>query len=54
MVTPFKKDGSVDYSALDKLTKTLITNKADYLVVLGTTGETATLTKNEKKVEHSL
>ena len=49
MVTPFKTDKSVDFNALDKLTEHLITGGVDYLVVQGTTGESATLTKSEKQ-----
>ena len=49
MITPFQKNGSVDYPALDKLIKHLINGKCDYLVPLGTTGESATLAKEEKK-----
>ncbi len=49
MITPFTKDYAVDYSALAKLTEFLIVGGVDYLVVLGTTGETATLSKDEKK-----
>jgi 4-hydroxy-tetrahydrodipicolinate synthase len=49
MVTPFKKDGSVDAEALKKLTRHLIDGGVDYLVVQGTTGESVTLTKEEKK-----
>lgn len=48
IVTPFKKDESVDYDALIKLTENLILNKVEYIVVLGTTGESVTLTKEEK------
>src|SRR5436190_16034627 len=48
MVTPFTDDLAVDYNALAKLTESLIEGGVNYLVVLGTTGETATLTKDEK------
>jgi len=48
IVTPFKSDFSVDYQALENLTQHLITNKVDYIVALGTTGETPTLTHEEK------
>lgn len=50
MVTPFKKDLSVDIPALKRLTDHLIENGADYLVVMGTTGETPTLDKEDKKL----
>ena len=49
IVTPFAKSGLVDYDALTKLINHLIKGKVEYLVVLGTTGETATLTKKEKE-----
>lgn len=48
MVTPFRKDGGVDFTALTNLTEHLIKGKVDYLVVMGTTGESATLTADEK------
>jgi 4-hydroxy-tetrahydrodipicolinate synthase len=48
MVTPFRPNGSVDFSALTKLTNHLIKGKVDYLVVMGTTGESATLSTDEK------
>ena len=47
MVTPFKKNEEVDYQALEKLIDHLINNGVEYLVTLGTTGETPTLTKEE-------
>lgn len=49
LVTPFKGDGSVDFNSLKNLIKHVSDNGCEYLVVLGTTGETATLSKNEKK-----
>jgi len=49
LITPFKEDESVDYSALGRLVDYQIKNGIDYLVVLGTTAETATLTEEEKK-----
>lgn len=49
MVTPFKKDKSVDYDALTKLTKHLINGNVDFLVVMGTTGENPTLSINEQE-----
>ena len=48
IITPFKDDKSVDYNALEKLVNYQITNGVDYLVVMGTTGEAATLSKAEK------
>ncbi|KLT66590.1 4-hydroxy-tetrahydrodipicolinate synthase [Pedobacter sp. BMA] len=49
LVTPFNTDGSVDYNGLKNLINHLIDGGIDYLVSLGTTGETATMTKDEKK-----
>ncbi len=48
LVTPFKKDKSIDLSALISLVERQIAAGTDYLVVLGTTGETPTLTNEEK------
>jgi 4-hydroxy-tetrahydrodipicolinate synthase len=49
IVTPFRKDGSVDFKSLEKLINFLITKGVNYLVVLGTTGETPVLSKDEKQ-----
>ena len=49
LVTPFDANGTVDYEALARLLDTQLTGFVDYLVVLGTTGEAATLTTEEKK-----
>ena len=49
LVTPFKSDLSIDYDALNKLVEFNITNGTDYLVISGTTGESGTITKSEKK-----
>jgi 4-hydroxy-tetrahydrodipicolinate synthase len=48
LITPFKSDFSVDYESLGNLLEHLIRCQVDYLVTLGTTGETATLTEKEK------
>lgn len=48
LITPFKSDGSVDYSGLKKIIDYTITGGVEYLVSLGTTGESATLTSEEK------
>lgn len=50
LVTPFKTDFSVDYDALTKIVNYVIDGGVDYLVVLGTTGEPATLSGAEKEV----
>lgn len=49
LVTPFKADYSVDYEALERLVEYQIEGGVDYFVVCGTTGETPTLTDEEKK-----
>ncbi|XMB86452.1 4-hydroxy-tetrahydrodipicolinate synthase [Mycoplasmatota bacterium WC44] len=48
IVTPFKKDLSVNYDQLGKLIEWQIESKTDGIVVLGTTGEAATLNETEK------
>jgi len=48
IVTPFKKNESVDFEALGKLIDFIIENGVEYIVTLGTTGETPTLDKQEK------
>ncbi len=50
LVTPFKKDFSVDTEALKKIVNYVIDGGVEYLVVLGTTGEPATLTHDEKEL----
>ena len=49
LVTPFKSDLSVDHDALANIVNFNIDNGTDYLVVFGTTGESVTVTKQEKK-----
>ena len=49
LITAFQADGSVDYAALEKVIDFVITGGVNYIVSLGTTGETATLSKEEKK-----
>ena len=48
LVTPFHKQGTIDFGSLEKLIDHTIANGVDYLVVLGTTGEAVTLSKDEK------
>jgi 4-hydroxy-tetrahydrodipicolinate synthase len=48
LVTPFCTDFSVDYEALDRLIEYVIKGRVNYLVTLGTTGEAATLSGEEK------
>ena len=54
IVTPFLENGDIDQEGLENLIEHLINGKVDYLVVLGTTGETATLEKVEKQNVFSL
>ena len=49
LVTPFKSDLSIDHEALTKVVEFNIENGTDYLVISGTTGESVTITKEEKK-----
>ncbi len=49
LVTPFTESGEVDYNGLRKLVTHVTEGGINYLVVLGTTGESATLTADEKK-----
>lgn len=49
LVTPFKKDKSIDWESLGRLIERQISSGTDYLVVLGTTGETPTLSDKEKE-----
>ncbi len=50
LVTPFKKDFSVDTEALAKITNYVIEGGVEYLVILGTTAESATLNADEKEL----
>lgn len=49
LVTPFKKDKSIDEEALRRIVRFQIDHQTDYLVVLGTTGEYATLDSEERE-----
>lgn len=49
IITPFKADGSIDFPALSKVIEHIIKGKCEYIVVMGTTGESPALSKNEKK-----
>lgn len=49
LVTPFTKEGTVDFPALKRLVGSVTAGGADYLVVLGTTAETPTLSSGEKE-----
>ena len=49
LVTPFKSDLTIDHDALSKIVSFNIDNGTDYLVISGTTGESVTITKEEKR-----
>ena len=49
LITPFTADGAVDYKALKRLVQFQLDNGADFLCILATTGETPTLTAEEKQ-----
>ena len=49
LVTPFKKDFSIDFEALQRIVNFSIDGGVEYLVVMGTTAENATLTQSEKE-----
>ena len=53
LVTPFNEDLSIDFESLTKLIEYNIDNGTNFLVVLGTTAETATLSEEEKKTNYS-
>ena len=48
IVTPFHKYGTIDFNSLGKVIEHVITQGVDYIVALGTTGESVTLTTDEK------
>ena len=49
MVTPFKKDGSIDWDGVEKIADHLVKNGHDGIVVNGTTGEAPTTKSSEKE-----
>ena len=49
VVTPFDRDGSFDEKALEKILNNMIFGGIEYVVMMGTTGESVTLSKDEKK-----
>lgn len=49
LITPFKEDKTIDWSSFGELLEHLVEGNADYLVVLGTTGETPTLHPDERQ-----
>lgn len=48
LVTPFLKNGSIDFKGLENLIEHTINGKVEYLVTMGTTGESATLSRKER------
>lgn len=48
IITPFKKDHSIDFESLSKLIDHIISSGVEYIVSLGSTGETPTLSKTER------
>jgi len=49
IVTPFKSDSSIDFSALGRVVNHVVKGGVNYIVAMGTTGEASTLTKDEKQ-----
>ena len=49
VVTPFKNDSSIDFAAMGRVINHVIAGGVDYVVLMGTTGESVTLTQDEKK-----
>lgn len=49
IITPFRNDGSIDFASMGRIVNHLVSGGVNYIVVLGTTGESVTLTKDEKK-----
>ena len=49
LITPFNKDLSIDFNALERLVEHNINNGTEYLVICGTTGESVTVTPKEKQ-----
>ena len=50
LITPFQADGSIDFDALDRLVEYQIKGRADFLCIMGTTAETPTLSREEKRL----
>ena len=50
LITPFQTDGSIDFDALDRLVEYQIKGGADFLCIMGTTAETPTLGREEKRL----
>ena len=50
LITPFQADGSIDFDALDRLVEYQIKGRVDFLCIMGTTAETPTLSREEKRL----
>jgi len=50
LITPFQTDGSIDFEALDRLVEYQIKGGVDFLCIMGTTAETPTLSRDEKRL----
>ncbi len=48
IITPFHKHGTIDHGAMERMIEHTITNKIDYIVLMGTTGESVTISNDEK------
>ena len=48
LITPFRKQDTIDFSRLENLINTIIASGVEYIVALGTTSEAATMTDNER------
>lgn len=49
LITPFRKQETIDFSKLEPLINNIINNGVDYIVALGTTSEAATMTETERR-----
>ncbi len=54
MITPFYKEGNIDFKSFERIIDFQIRSGVDYLVFLGTTGEAVTLNADEKKCRDQL
>ena len=54
LITPFRKQETIDFSKLEELIDNVITSGVDYIVALGTTSEAATMTDTERHALHLL
>ena len=49
MITPFNSDGTVDFDSIPSIVENITSGRANYIVIMGTTGEVVCLSKEEKK-----